>query len=144
MRWALFFLIVLASCSLLPPVLAAHGFTNKSIQGTWVFLATGMFPSLGSPDKSFALAGLSTFGRRDQCSLMFTINAGGTSWGASSTTCTFSVQEDGTGVLNAAFEHGPVTFPPLALFFVIVNDDEMLAIRTDGVVASGMFRRQVK
>ena len=144
LRWALFFLIVLGPFSLMPPVLAEHGFTKKSIQGTWAFSATGMLPSPDAPDKPFALAGLLTFGRDDQCALAFTINAGGTSWDSISTTCTFSVQADGTGVLNAAFEPGQVSFPPLALFFVIVNDDEILAIRTDEVVASGMLRRQAK
>jgi hypothetical protein len=138
-------LLILGSLGLIPPVLAEPGFTNKSIRGTWVLSATGRFASSGSADAPFALVGLATFERGSQCALTLSINAGGTNWSASATTCTFSVQEDGTGTLQATFANThPVPFPPLALFFVIVNDDEILAIRTDDVVASGMFRRQVK
>ncbi len=50
----------------------------------------------------------------------------------------------GSGTLKSTFVPGAVPFPPLALFFVIVNDDEILAIRTDQVVASGVLRRQSK
>jgi hypothetical protein len=78
--------------------------------------------------------------------MTFTINAGGQSWGSVSDRCTFSVHADGSGTLTSTFVPGPgaVSFPPLELFFVIVNDDEILAIRTDQVVASGVLRRQIK
>jgi hypothetical protein len=88
--------------------------------------------------------GLLTFDRPDQCSMTFTINAGGQSWDSVSDTCTFSVYLDGSGTLKSTFVPGAATFPPLALFFVIVNDDEILAIRTDDVVASCVLRRQIK
>jgi hypothetical protein len=92
----------------------------------------------------FALVGLLTFERDHQCAMTFTINAGGHSWSSSSETCTFDVHPDGSGTLEADFVPGDVPFPPLALAFVIVNDDEILAIRSDDVVASGVLRRQSK
>ena len=144
LKWALFFLIVLGSCSLIPPVLAHSGFTSKSIRGTWAFSATGMLPTPSSPPTPFALVGLLTFERNDQCAMTFTINAGGQSWDSFSDTCTFRVNTDGSGTLKATLVPGQVAFPPVELFFVIVNDDEMLAIRTDNVVASGVLRRQSK
>jgi hypothetical protein len=146
LTWALFFLIVLGLCSLIPPVLAQSGFTGERIQGTWAFSATGMLPTSSTPPTPtpFALVGLLTFERNDQCSMTFTINAGGQSWDSVSDTSTFRVNPDGSGALEATFVPGQVPFPPLALFFVIVNDDEILAIRTDNVVASGVLRRQIK
>lgn len=74
--------------------------------------------------------------------MAFTINAGGTSWDSTSTACTFGVHADGTGSLDAEFEGGAVAFPPLSLIFVIVDPNEILPIRTDAVVASGVLRRQ--
>ena len=62
---------------------------------------------------------------------MFTINAGGQSWDSFSDECTFRVNTDGSGTLTATLVPGRVAFPPVELFFVIVNDDEMLAIRRD-------------
>ena len=145
LQWALFLLSVLASWSLIPPVLAQPDFTSESIRGTWAFSATGTFPpstDAPAPTTSFALVGLLTFERNDQCAMTFTINAGGQSWTSLSDTCTFSVQADGTGVLNATLVPGVFPFPPLVLFFVIVNHDEIFAIRTDPVVASGVLHRQ--
>jgi hypothetical protein len=146
LKWALFFLIVLGSGSLLPPVLAQSGFTGERIQGTWAFSATGVFPTPSSPPTPtpFALVGLLTFEGNDQCSMTFTINAGGQSWDSVSDTCTFRVNPDGSGAIEATFVPGQVFFPPLRLFFVIVNADEILAIRTDNVVASGVLHRQIK
>jgi len=117
---------------------------SKSIRGTWAFAATGTLPTPSAPPTPFALVGLLTFERHDECSMTFTINAGGQSWDSVSDTCTFSVNMDGSGTLKSTFVRGNVPFPPLALFFVIVNDDEILAIRTDDVVASGVLRRQIK
>ena len=144
LKWALLFLIVFGSCSLIPSVFAHPSFTSKSIRGTWAFSAMGMLPTSGSPPTPFALVGLLTFERNDQCSMMFTINAGGQSWDSFSDECTFRVNTDGSGTLTATLVPGRVAFPPVELFFVIVNDDEMLAIRTDNVVASGVLRRQIK
>lgn len=124
---------------------AAHahdGFTRKTIAGTWVFSADGTIATAGTP---ITLIGLSTFKENGECALSLTINVGGPSWPSTSATCTFTVQPDGTGTLNATFvPSGPVTFPPLPLSFVIVDRTEMRAIRTDGVVASGVFRRQTR
>jgi hypothetical protein len=121
-------------------------FTSESIRGTWAFSVTGTVPtpSAPAPPAPFALVGLLTFERANQCAMTFTINAGGQSWSSSSDTCTFQVHPDGSGTLEATFVPGDVPFPPLALAFVIVNDDEILAIRSDDVVASGVLRRQIK
>ena len=144
LQWVLVFLIVVGACSLIPPVRAHPGFTSRSIRGTWAFAATGTLPTPSAPPTPFALVGLLTFERHDECSMTFTINAGGQSWDSVSDTCTFSVHADGSGTLTSTFVPGRVPFPLLALFFVIVNDDEILAIRTDQVVASGVLRRQSK
>lgn len=122
----------------MPVAHAEQGFTKERIQGTWAFLATGM----RSPDQPFALASLLAFEEADRCFMAFTINAGGTSWDSISDICTFSMNADGTGSLRAEFVPGAVPFPPISLFFVIVSHKEILVIRTDEVVASGILRRQ--
>jgi hypothetical protein len=142
LKWLLFFLVVFGSFSLMAAVYAERGFSNKSIQGTWAFSATGTLPY--SADGPFALAGLVTFEKAEQCFMTLTINAAGTSWDSTSDTCTFGVNADGTGSLRAEFVSGAVSFPPLSLFFVIVDRKEILAIRTDTVVAAGILRRQAE
>jgi hypothetical protein len=147
LQWALFVLSVVGAWSFIPPVLAQSDFTSESIRGTWAFSATGTFPpstDAPAPTTPFALVGLLTFERNDQCAMTFTINAGEQSWDSFSDTCTFRVNTDSSGTLKATLVPGQVAFPPVELFFVIVNDDEMLAIRTDNVVASGVLRRQIK
>jgi hypothetical protein len=74
--------------------------------------------------------------------MTFTINADMTNWDSTSKVCTFDVNPDGTGSLDAELVPGGV-FPPLSLFFVIVDHNEILAIRIkDSVVASGVLKRQ--
>lgn len=137
--------LALLTLGLLTTGHAAHahdGFTRQTIAGTWVFAADGEIVTAGTP---ITLVGLSTFKENGTCTLALMINVGGPSWPSTSATCTFTVQSDGTGALDATFlPSGPVSFPPLPLSFVIVDRTEMRAIRTDGVVASGVFRRQTR
>jgi hypothetical protein len=135
-------LLVLGALSTVVAAQAHDGFTRRTIAGTWVFSADGTIVTAGTP---LTLVGLSTFKENGECALALTINVGGPSWPSTSATCMFTVQPDGMGALEATFvPSGPVTFPPLPLSFVIVDRTEMRAIRTDGVVASGVFRRQAR
>jgi hypothetical protein len=119
----------------------AGGFTNKSIQGEWGFSASGTIVPPALPAATPAAAvGIMTFDGMGGCSISDTINIGGTSASRTSTTCTYSVNADGSGSLSALFPGDP---GPTPLSFVIVGSaKEIRFIRTDLGVASGVARRQ--
>lgn len=119
----------------------AAGFTNKSIQGDWGFSAAGTIVPPALPVAAPAAAvGIMTFDGMGGCSISDTINIGGTSASRTSSTCTYSVNADGSGSLSALFPGDP---GPTPLSFVIVdNRTEIRFIRTDLGVASGVARRQ--
>ena len=116
-------------------------FKNKSISGTWGFSAAGTIVPPAVPAATPAVAvGVMTFDGKGGCSISDTINIGGTSASRTSTTCTYTVNPDGTGSLSAQFPGDP---GPTPLSFVIVNDEnEIRFIRTDLGVASGVAKRQ--
>ena len=132
-------LLVFVTVGLLaiPPALQADGgFDTASVAGTWAFTADGTIVPDGIP---VALVGTATFEDDGQCSLTDFLNIGGTSFTTTSFTCTLTVNSDGTGSIEADFG-GP--FSPEVLSIVIVDEDEILVVRTDLIVARGSFKRQ--
>jgi hypothetical protein len=147
-KWPLLSLLVMVLTSILIFGLAgnqsdaqAAGFTDKRIQGDWGFSAAGTIlpPALPAATPAAAV-GIMAFDGMGGCSITDTINIGGTSASRTSTTCTYSVNPDGSGSLSALFPGDP---GPTPLSFVMVdNAKEIRFIRTDLGVASGVARRQ--
>jgi hypothetical protein len=154
-RWWLLVLPVLFLLATLPGfgVMAgsssqsqAAGFTEKSLQGTYGFSAEGVIvPPLAPEDTTIpaVVVGIMTFDGEGGCSISDTANLGGES--SSNTTdaeggsCTYTVNSDGTGTIEAVLLPNPGDTP---LSFVIINKREFRFIRTDPGVAVGVAERQ--
>ncbi len=118
-------------------------FTNESIEGRWGSSIQGtILPPFAPPATPAAAVGILNFDGVGGCSITDTVNIGGTVIGPrTSTTCTYSVNPDGTGTFSVAFPGDP---GPTPISFVIVNKaKEIRTIRTDNVaVAAGVAKRQ--
>ncbi len=116
-------------------------FSAESIDGVWGFSAAGTIvpPAFPAPTAAVAV-GTMTFDGDGYCSISDTINIGGTVASRTSTTCSYTVNGDGTGSISVSFPGDP---GPTPLDFVIVNDEEELRfIRSDLGVASGVAKLQ--
>jgi hypothetical protein len=136
-----------------PAALAGSAeFTEKDLNGVYAFSAEGtLYPSF--PDSSPALwtaaVGLFTFDGAGGCTVVDQLNIA--SLGLvpptgfrRSTSCQYTVNEDGTGVLEASFggDIGDINGPG-SLTFAIVDKGEIRFIRADpGAVATGVAREQ--
>jgi len=134
-------LVMLSLASSVRVAQAQGDFTNGSIQGTWGFSATGTILWSGEPVAVPLVAiGLMHFREAGVCTITATANINGSSAPHASTTCTYTVNDDGIGSLSALF---PETPEPAAVAFVIVNNEtELRFISTDGGVVSGVARKQ--
>jgi hypothetical protein len=120
---------------------ADQQFTLRSLRGTFGFSGSGTFG--GAPA---AVVGLTSFDGAGGCAISARLNAGGVVTSLTSTTCSYTVNSDGTGSQNVRFAE----FGPAALFtsdFVIVDaKKELPFILSDGfgggTVASGASKRQ--
>jgi hypothetical protein len=114
-------------------------FGPESIRGNWGFSAQGIIVPPAAPQPIPAVAmGIMTFNRDGNCSISDTININGTSASRSSLTCTFAVNPDGTGSIEATFPGDP---GPTPLSFVIADHkSEIRFIRTDLGVAAGVAK----
>jgi hypothetical protein len=118
---------------------ADGGYSNRSMAGTWGFssIATVVPPAVPAQTPAAAV-GIMSFDGRGGCTISETFNAGGFSGSQTSTSCSYSVNPDGSGTLSAQTPGGPA-----AVSFVLVDDQkEFRLIRTDLIVASGVARRQ--
>ena len=116
-------------------------FSNRTIEGTWGFSASGTIlpPAFTDPTPAVAV-GIFEFDGAGLCVISDTINIGGMSSSRTSDTCEYAVNSDGSGTLQAQF---PAVPGPVPLSFVLVNDaNSFLLVRTDLGVASGVAERQ--
>jgi len=118
-----------------------QSFTVGSLSGVFGFSAAGTIVPPAVPVATPAVAaGTMTFDRQGGCVISDTINIGGASAFRTSTTCTYAVNQDGTGSMLALFPGDP---GPTPLSFVIVNhESEIRFIRTDLGVATGVARKR--
>ena len=118
---------------------AGEGFTRGDIAGKWAFSARGTIVPPAAPEPTpIVLLGIAIFEEDGTCSLSDTLNIGGTRVDVASLTCSFTVEPDGSGTIVEDFG-GPA---PVNLSIVIVDENEILVIRTDSAVVSGSFKRQ--
>lgn len=142
-RWSLLVgMAVILSGSLVPQLSIVRSalaqeerkFTDRSLRGAYGLIANGFSDGATTPG---VRAGIFTFDGKGGCSIVSVVNAGTAgSVSQNSTTCTYTVNPDGTGTLTADI--------PYNAFFVITNHGrELQVIRTEaGIVASGVAKRQ--
>ncbi len=120
-------------------------FTNKSIEGTYGFSASGSLINVGNITGPMVVVGLINFDGNGGGSVKGTANTvqpGKFSF--TSTSFSYQVNPDGTGTKKFTFILPNGNVSNVNLSFVIVNNGkEILDIRTDtGVIASGLAKRQ--
>ncbi len=137
---------IYASITMLAAMLAYGGtshadeqFTARSLRGTFGFSGAGTL--LGFPA---AVVGLTKFDGAGSCVITAHLNLGGTVQPLSSTSCSYTVNHDGSGSQDITFA-GP--FGPFRSDLVIVSGNkEIQFILSDGfggkTVASGVSKRQ--
>ncbi len=145
---AVFGLAIVGIGTILVPSTSATGrqaFTDKTINGTWGFSASGTIVPPALPSSTPAAAvGIIEFDGHGGCTFVDQINIGGTSIPSTgfrtSAFCSYGVNSDGTGTISVSFPSDPA---PTPLTFVIIdNAKEIQFIRTDAGVATGVAKRQ--
>jgi len=134
-------LFALGLASIVSSAEAEPQFTVRSLSGAFGFSAAGTVVPPALPVATPAAAvGTMTFDRNGACVISDTINIGGMSASRTSTTCAYTVNQDGTGSISTLFPGDP---GPIPLSFVIVNqENEIRFIRTDLGVATGVAKKQ--
>jgi len=132
---------------------AAPGFTNGSLQGTYVFVGRGLSNG-GQPNGPLVPTsrfGKAVFGGDGTCSIsqgLYNLNSGLNggviaSLQSAAQGCTYSVNADGSGTVNLTFLSN---IPALSLsIFVVDNGNEVLfSSQTNGEMTNGesFFRKQ--
>jgi hypothetical protein len=132
-------LALVALASSVPSVGANEGFSNRSLRGEWGFSAgTTLYPPAVPVQTPAAVVGLMSFDGHGGCAVSETFNFGGFSGSQSSTSCSYTVNPDGTGTMSVQTPSGPVAVS----FVLVANKKEFLYIRTDQVVANGVAKQQ--
>jgi len=119
-------------------------YSMRSIQGSWGFSGGGtIYPPLAPEPTQFSNVGTTYFDGKGECSVSVTVNTAGNLAGpATSNTCTYTVNPDGTGSGIATFTD-PSAPPSSSILFVIVdNGRELRVIFTDPVVGGFVAKRQ--
>ena len=122
------------------PTAADSGLSDRSIRGNWGFSALGTIVPPAFPEPTPAAAvGTIQFDGIGACFFSDTINIGGLSASRNSSSCSYSVNPDGSGIILVSFDGDP---GPTPLSFVVVDRArEIQFIRTDLGVARGTAKR---
>ena len=122
----------------------APGFSNRTIKGQWGFSSSlGMLvpPAVAEPIAATSLGRIS-FDGNGGCSISLWSNINGQTSSAQSSTCSYSVNADGTGTNEATFPNTPFT-DPIPIVFVIVDEGrEIRLMSTQFIVSTISARRQ--
>ena len=121
---------------------AANGFSNRSLKGTYGLSGSG---TLAGGAVQAAIVGLNSFDRAGGCRITARINALATVTPVRSTSCSYTVNPDGTGFISVSFDN-PMFAGPFRSDIVIVDNaqeiDFMLSDDSGGTVAVGVAKRQ--
>ena len=122
---------------------ADQRFNNRDLRGTWGFKAHGFL--LVSPESHLpaSAVGLNTYDGNGGCSSKARLNAGGTVVALTSSSCSYTVNADGTATQDTVYPGGGA----FTTHIVLVDDDEAFFIVSDAAqpgttVASGLLKRQ--
>ena len=125
-----------------------HGFSNRSLKGYYGFNSSfSMFVATAPnqplvPALPFASMGRIFFDGEGGCTVSSIGNVNGQSIPSTSSSCTYSVNPDGTGTSAAVFPGTPIA-DPIPLAFVITDGgDEFRAVLTQFIVGTFTARRQ--
>ena len=137
---------IIAASVVLTVILASVGstsasnknFSERSLRGAWPFSASG---TVGGAQA--AAVGIITFDGAGACTTVARLNVGGAVSSLTSTTCSYTVNADGTGAITSTFPGLPQTF--LTDLVIVERKEEFLFIISDSAgatVASGVSKRQ--
>jgi hypothetical protein len=119
-------------------------FSARTIRGVYGFSGSG---TLAGGAIQAAVAGLNSFDGADGCTVTARLNAGGTVHSVRSTSCSYTVNSDGTGSAHITLTGTPFPLPEFRSDFVIVDNAKeihfVLSDAAGGTVASGVAKRQV-
>src|SRR5687767_4522266 len=102
---------------------AGGRFSDRTIRGVYGFSGAG---TLAGGAIQAAVAGLNSFDGDGGCGVRARLNAGGAVHSVSSTSCSYSVNPDGTGSARITLTGTPFPLPEFRSDFVIVdNADEI-------------------
>ena len=121
---------------------AAGGFSALTIRGTYGFSGSG---TLGGGVFQAAVVGLNSFDGRGGCAISARINAFGMVTPVHSTSCTYTVNADGTGFLDVTLDDPLLAGPFHSDFVIVENPNEihsMLSDASGGTVATLITKRQ--
>lgn len=120
---------------------AASRFSNRSLKGTYGFAGSG---TLVGGTVQAAVVGLNSFDRAGGCRITARINAFGAVTPVSSTSCSYSVNPDGTGSLKVIFDVPLLAGPFTSDFVIVDNANEIRFVLSDPTgltVATGVSKR---
>lgn len=125
-----------------------HGFSNRNLKGYYGFNTSyGVLVASGPnrpevPALPFVSMGRMFFDGEGGCMVSSIGNVNGQSTPSTSTSCTYSVNPDGTGTSEAVFPGTPI-YDPIPIAFVITDGgNEFRAVATKFIVGTFTARRQ--
>jgi hypothetical protein len=133
--------IVVAALLVCVPAIRAAAFGNNSLNGAYGFSGSGTLIYGAVPAN---VEGLAVYDGAGHCTVKARLNAIGFVVSLTSSTCTYTVNPDGTGTQTTTFNeepHGPF----LSDFVIVDNTDEIRFILSDATFstnASGVSKKQ--
>lgn len=125
-----------------------HGFSTRTLKGSYGFNSSfSMFVASGpnqplSPALPFASMGRISFDGAGGCSVSSIGNVNGQSIPSTSSSCSYTVNPDGTGTSDAVFPGTPIADPIPIAFVITDGGDEFHAVVTKFIVGTFTARRQ--
>ena len=119
----------------------ARVYSNRSIQGKWGFGVNGH--GVAVPERAPSVAvGTATFDGMGGCMITLTINVNGTLIGPiPSQSCTYTVNPDGTGLVEVYYGASEFPDPIRGLFVIVDRGREMIIINENIFVAGYVAKR---
>jgi hypothetical protein len=134
--------VVVAVLAVVRTTQATNTASLRTLKGTYGLSGSGTL--LGGTVQA-AIVGVNAFDRAGGCAIRARINAFGSVTPVNSTSCSYTVRADGTGVLQVTFDN-PLFAGPFRSDFVIVDNAKelrfMLSDPSGGTVATGVAKRQ--
>jgi hypothetical protein len=127
---------------------SGNGFSNRSIKGFYgfnssysAFVATGPNQPV-VPALPFATMGRIFFDGEGGCTVSSIGNVNGQSIPSTSSSCSYSVNPDGTGTSEAVFPGTPIADPIPIAFVITDGGNELRVLVTKFIVGTFTARRQ--
>jgi|tagenome__1003787_1003787.scaffolds.fasta_scaffold20843698_3 hypothetical protein len=122
----------------------AEGFSNRSIEGDYGFVATpGLLLAPGGA-KPLPMAGIGRihFDGQGGCKVTSVTNIDGQASSFHSSSCRYTVHPDGTGTSEAVFPDSPIAEPLPVAFVITERGRELMVTNTRFIVSAFVAHRQ--